>query len=123
MQLTGKQQRIHISEIDEFLASSLTAGQMKPFRLALSKNGDQGYLKAFIAENDEFSEDDGVDFELSPGENKDLDEFDISDFVMKAVYTSSAYELFDYIFTNCHSIECVVDFKENAWLVKVVKTG
>ncbi len=123
MQMNGKQQRIHISEIDEFLARSLTAGQMKPFRLALSKNGDQGYLKAFIAENDEFSEDDGVDFELSPCENKDLDEFDISDFVMKAVYTSSAYELFDYIFTYCHSIECVVDFKENAWLVKVVKTG
>jgi hypothetical protein len=121
--MNGKQQRIHISEIDEFLARSLTAGQMKPFRLALSKNGDQGYLKASIAENDEFSEDDGVDFELSAGESKDLDEFDISDFVMKAVYTSSAYELFDYIFTYCHSIECVVDFKENAWLVKVVKTG
>lgn len=121
--MNSKEQRIHISEIDEFLARSLAAGQTKPFRLALSKNGDQGYLKAFVAENDEFIEDDGVDFELSPGENIDLDDFDISDFVMKAVYTSSACELFDYIFTYFHSIECVVDFKENAWLVKVLKTS
>jgi hypothetical protein len=123
MQVRSKEQRLHISEIDEFLARSLAAGQMKPFRLALSRNGEQGYLKASIAENDEFIEDDGVDFELSPGENKDLDEFDISDFVMNAVYTSSACELFDYIFTYFHSIECIVGFKENAWLVKVVKTS
>jgi hypothetical protein len=116
-----KEQRIHISEIDEFLARSLATGQLKPFRLALTKNGDQGYLKAFRADSDELIEDDGIDFELSPGENKDLDEFDIRDFVMKAVYTSSAYELFDYIFEYFHSIECVVDFKENSWLVKVVR--
>lgn len=121
--MNGKEQRIHISEIDEFLARSLAAGQMRPFKLAISKNGDQGYLKAFTAENDEFVEDDGVDFELSSGESKDLDEPDISDFVMKAVYTSSAYDLFDYIFTYFNSIECVVDFKENAWLVKVLKTN
>ena len=120
--MNRREQRIHISEIDEFLARSMAAGQMRPFKLAMSKNGDQGYLKAFIAENEEFVEDDGVDFELSSGENKDLDDFEISDLVMKAVYTSSAYELFDYIFTYFNSIECVVDFKENAWLVKVVKT-
>ena len=123
MQISGNEQKIHISEIDEFLARSLASGQMRAFRLALSKNGDQGYLKAVIAEIDEFIDDDGVDFELSSGENRDLEEFDISDFVTKALYTSSAYELFDYIFTYFHSIECVVDFKENAWLVKVVKTG
>jgi cold shock CspA family protein len=123
MQMNGKEQRIHISEIDEFLARSLAAGQMKPFRLGLSKNGDQGYLKAVIAENDELIEDDGVDFELSSGENKDLDDFEISGFVMKTVYTSSAYELFDYIFAYFRSIECVINFKENAWLVKVVKTN
>jgi hypothetical protein len=116
-----KEQRIHISEIDEFLARVWAVGHVRPFKLAISKNGDQGYLKAFIAESDELIEDDGVDFELSPGENKDLDDFDISDFIMKAVYTSSAYELFDYIFTYFHSIECIVDFRENAWLMKVVK--
>jgi len=123
MQVNGIEQRIHLSEIDEFLAQSLASCQMKPFRLALSKNGDQGYLKALISEMDGFIDDDGVDFELSSGEYRDLDEFDIGDFVTKALYTSSAYELFDYIFTYFHSIECVVDFKENAWLVKVVKTG
>jgi hypothetical protein len=123
MQIIGKEQRIHLSEIDEFLASCLAEGQMKPFRLALSKNGDQGYLKALKEENVGFMGDDGVDFELSSGENKDLEEFDISDIVTKTFYTSSAYELFDYIFTYFHSIECVVDFKENAWLVKVVKAG
>jgi hypothetical protein len=121
--MNRKEQRIHISEIDEFLAHGLALGHIRPFKLALSKNGDQGYLKAFIAENDELIEDDGVDFELSPGENKDLDDFDISDFIMKPVYTSSAYELFDYIFTYFHSIECIVGFKENAWLVRVVKTN
>ena len=123
MQISVKEQRIHLSEIDEFLASCLAEGQTKPFRLALSRNGDQGYLKALKVDNDEFVADDGVDFELSSGENKDLEEFDISEIVTKAFYTSSAYELFDYIFRYFHSIECVVDFKENAWLVKVVKTG
>jgi hypothetical protein len=123
MQINSKEQRIHLSEIDEFLAHGLTSCQMKPFRLALSTNGDQGYLKALISEIDESVGDDGLDFELSSCENRDLDEFDISEFVTKALYTSSAYELLDYIFTYFHSIECVVAFKENAWLVKVVKTG
>jgi hypothetical protein len=121
--MSSKEHRIHISEIDEFLARNLAAGRMRPIKLAISKNGDQGYLRASIAENGGFVEDDGVDFELSSGENKDLDDFDIGDFVMKAVYTSSAYELFDYFFTYFISIECVVEFKENAWLVKVVKTN
>lgn len=121
MRMNRGEQRIHISEIDEFLARGLAVGHMRPFKLSISKNGDQGYLKAFIAESDESFEDEGVDFELSPGENRDLDDLEISDFVMKAVYTSSAYELFDYIFTYFNSIECVVDFKESAWLVKVVK--
>lgn len=123
MGITSKERRIHLSEIDEFLASCLAQAQMKPFRLSLSKNGDQGYLMAASAENNDFIEDDGVDFELSSGENKDPDEFDIRDFVTKAFFTSSAYELFDYIFTYFNSIECVVDFKENAWLVKFVETG
>ncbi len=123
MQISGKEQRIHLCEIDEFLASCLASGQMKPVRLKLSKNGDQGYLKALVTDNGEYIDDEGVDFELSSGENKDLEEFDIGDFVTTALYTSSAYELFDHIFTCFQSIECVVDFKENAWLVKVIKTG
>ena len=122
MLMNRREQRIHISEIDEFLAGSLAAGHMGPFRVSISKYGDQGYLKALLVESDEFFEDDGVDFELSPGENRDLDELEVRDFVMKAVYTSSAYGLFDYIFTHFSSIECVVDFKESAWLVKVVNT-
>lgn len=120
--MNRKEQRIHISEIDEFLARSLGDHHVKPFKLGLSKNGEQGYLKAYIEENDELIEDDGVDFELSPIENRNLEDLDISDFIMKPVYTSSAYELFDYIFTYFHSLECLVGFKENAWLVKVVKT-
>lgn len=116
-----KKQRIHISEIDEFLAHRLAAGHVRPFKLALTRNGEQGYLKVHAGEYQGLIEGEGVDFELSPGENKDLDDFDTSFFIMKPVYTSSAYELFDYIFTYFHSIECVVDFKENAWLVKVLR--
>jgi hypothetical protein len=121
--MNSKEQRIHISEIDEFLAHGLAVAHMRAFKLALSKEGDQGYLKARISGNDGLIEDEGVDFELSPGENKGVDDFEISDFVRKAVYTSSAYELFDFIFAYLNSIECVVDFRENAWLVKVVKTN
>ena len=116
-----KEQRLHISEIDEFLAHRLAAGHRRPFKLALTRNGDQGYLKVCMGEYHGLIEGDGVDFDLSPGENKDLDDFDASYFIMKPVYTSSAYELFDYIIAYFHSIECIVDFKENAWLVKVLR--
>ncbi len=118
--MSTKEQRIHISEIDEFLADGLASGIVRPFKLKITRNGNQGYLKILIGEYNGLIEGEGVDFELSPGEQKDLDEFDIGYFTTKPLYTSSAYELFDYIFIYFHSIECIVDFKENAWLVKVL---
>lgn len=123
MQLDGKEQTIHISEIDDFLARGFAAAQVRPFRIRLSPEGDQGYLKALISDSEETIDYDGIDFELSPGENGGLDDFDAGDFIAKPVYTTSAYDFFDCLLARFDSVECVVEFRENAWLVRVVKTS
>jgi len=52
-----------------------------------------------------------------------LEGIEVSDFLKKPVFTSSAYEFFDFLLMSLDSLECLVDFSGNAWKIKVLKTG
>ena len=114
--------KIHISNLDEFLADTLLKSKEKPIKLSIHKEGVEGNISVNLLKSDEDMEEDGIDFELSPCECIDFDSMDISDFLYKPVFSSSAYEFFDFIFMFFSSIECLVDFTGDAWKIKIFKT-
>jgi len=115
-------EKIHISNLDEFLASALLESREKPIKLSIHKEGVEGNISVNLLKSEEDMEGDGIDFELSPCECIDFDNMEISDFLYKPVFSSSAYEFFDFIFMFFSSIECLVDFTEDAWKIKISKT-
>jgi len=115
-------EKIHISNLDDFLASALLESREKTIKLSIHKEGVDGNISVNLLKSDEDMEEDGIDFELSPCECIDFDGMEISDFLYKPVFTSSAYEFFDFIFMVFRSIECLVDFTEDAWKIKISKT-
>ena len=117
-----EEKKIHITNLDEFLAETLLESKEKPIKLLIRKEGTEGYIYLFLEKCKEDMEEDGIDFELSPCECIDFDNMEISDFLYKSVYTSSAYEFFEFIFMFFRSIECLVDFTEDAWKIKILKT-
>lgn len=116
------EKKIHICNLDDFLASTLCECEEKPIKLSIKKEGVDGYVLVNLLEPEEDMEEDGIDFELSPCECIDFDSMEISDFLYKPVFSSSAYEFFDFIFMFFSSIECLVDFTEDAWKIKISKT-
>ncbi len=117
-----EEKKIHISNLDEFLAETLLQSKERPIKLSIQKEGVEGYVSVNLLKSDEDMEEDGIDFELSPCECIDFDSMDISDFLYKPVFSSSAYEFFDFIFMFLSSIECIVDFKGDSWKIKISKT-
>ena len=101
---------IHLSELDEFLASRLMDIGSKPFRFSVYNYDSQGNITIRQGKTTDKISEGGIDFELSPSEYYSLDSIDIEDFTKQTVYTSSAYEFFDFILMYFCSLDCVLDF-------------
>ena len=115
--------RFHISNIDDYLAKSLVNNKARPLKLLIKVEGYQGYYDPLLLETDDVIEGEGIDFELSPLETVGHEVIDLSYFIGRPVYTSSAYEFFDYLFFNFNYLEVLVDFNDNAWQVKILKAS
>jgi len=113
---------IHISGIDEFLAARLVEREEVPLSFAVSGADSEGNITLISldapAENSASGE--GVDFELFTCECRGLDTADIKDYLERPVYTSSAYEFFDFILGSLSSFECFIEFTGNAWSIRVM---
>lgn len=118
-----EEKKIHLSDLDEFLAATIFEAEETPIRLAVYRNGDQGYISTVLLSSKEAMEEGVIDFELSPCEHGGLDSMEISYFLKKPVFTSSAYEFFDFVFVFLDSFECLVDFTGNGWKIKILQTG
>ena len=116
---TGK--KIHLSGLDEFFAESVLRAEEKPLKFLIHKDGDSGFISALLLDTKEGMEKEGIDFELSSCECAGLEGLEVSDFLMKTVFTSSAYEFFDFVLMFLDSFECLVDFTGNAWKIKILK--
>ncbi len=114
--------KIHISNLDESLAEALLYSEEKPIKLLIRKDEAQGYLSLLLLKSNEEIEEEGIDFELSPCECIDFDSIEVSDFLNKPVFTSSAYEFFEFIFMFFDTVECLVGFTGDAWKVKILKS-
>ena len=45
---------------------------------------------------------------------------DVGVYIGRPVYTSSAYEFFDFILGYLSSFDCLIEFTGNAWCIRVV---
>ena len=112
---------IHISELDDFLASRLVDSETMPLMFSVSKYDSQGYITIGQGEASGSIREGGIDFELSPSEYQSLDSIEIGDFTKETIYTSSAYEFFDFILMYLSHMECLLDFTGNSWRINILK--
>ena len=115
--------RIHISELDEFLAGKVIENEDGAMKFEIEKYGNQGYLNLIEIQTNQQMDDEGMDFDLSASEYVGLTELEISDYIQKPLYTSSAYELFDFLFSYLDKVECLIEFTGNAWKVKIYNSS
>ncbi|GJM15869.1 MAG: hypothetical protein DHS20C13_11960 [Thermodesulfobacteriota bacterium] len=114
-----EQKRIHLSELDEYLASRFLDKQ-SALRFTMSRNDLQGYVTIKQEKNEQEIEERGIDFELSPSEYQSLNSINILDFTNQTIYTSSAYEFFDFMLMYFYYLEYLVDFTGSSWRVKIL---
>lgn len=118
---TSETQDIHVSQIDEYFASGFLNNSKGPLSFSITQTGDQGYIRVTPVQQQISLEGEGVDFELSSCESLSLDDTDVSDYIKKPIYTSSALELFDFLLTHFESFYCTVEFSGNAWKILVTQ--
>ncbi len=118
-EVISEQQTVHLSELDEYLASKFLDRQAA-LRFTMSKNDSQGYITIEQEKNEIEIEKRGIDFELSPSEYQSLDSINILDFTNQTIYTSSAYEFFDFMLMYFSYLEYLLDFTGSSWRVKIL---
>jgi len=118
---TSETEDIHVSQIDEYFASGFLNISKGPLSFSITQTGDQGYIRITPFQQQISLEGEGVDFELSSCESLSLDDTDVSDYIKKPIYTSSALELFDFLLTHFESFYCTVEFSGNAWKILVTQ--
>ena len=119
--IKDEEKTIHLSELDEFLASALLDIGETPLRISVSKIDAQGYITIAHGKTAHTIREGGIDFELSPSEYQSLDAIEIEDFTNQTIYTSSAYEFFDFILMYFSYLECILDFTDNSWRINILK--
>ena len=111
---------IHVSIIDEFLAARFLDGGGSPLSFSVRREGRDGRISLAAAETAPGpGGGEGVDFELSTCECRGLDPDDAGVYIGRPVYTSSAYEFFDFILGYLSSFDCFIEFTGNAWCIRV----
>jgi hypothetical protein len=110
---------IHLSELDEYLASRLL-DNVAPLRFTVAKEDSQGYINIRQENNEIKIQEGGIDFELSPSEYQSLDSINILDFTNQTIYTSSAYEFFDFMLMYFSRLEYLLDFNNSSWRIRIL---
>lgn len=116
----GPVQEIHISETDAFLAERFIDIGGSALGFSVSRKDSQGNIYVENLHKAEGSSGvESVDFELSPGESLNPEDLDVRQYIERPVYTSSAYEFFDFLLANFSSFDCVSEFTGNAWRFRI----
>ncbi|MEM7008029.1 MAG: hypothetical protein AAF462_02745 [Thermodesulfobacteriota bacterium] len=112
---------LHLSELDEFLASQIVDGSMSSLGYLIIRLDYQGNIRISEIANTLEIEKGGIDFELSPSEYQALNSIDVLDFTKSPVYTSSAYEFFDFMMMYFSKLWCSTEFNGKSWKVKIYR--
>lgn len=114
-----EEKKIHLSELDEYLASRFIDNN-KTLKFSVNKEDAQGNIRIQQEVNEIAIEESGIDFELSTSEYQSLNSINISDFTTQTIYTTSAYEFFDFVLMYFSSIEYLLDFNNSSWRIRIL---
>jgi len=120
MNVATNEQEIHISDLDEFLALKFLDDVTRPMRFSVLRKDNQGNIIIQQKDNDQKLKEGGIDFELSPSEYQSLDSINVTDFINKTVYTSSAYEFLDFILMYYFQFEFLTEFNGSSWQIRIL---
>lgn len=112
---------IHISQIDEYLASRIIGEGTNKLSLKVGKSGNDGHLSILIITNQNSAGRDPLDFELSTSEYHSLNETRLEELLLAPLVTSSALELFDFLLLRLKGFNCLISFTGNAWEIEVTE--
>lgn len=112
--------RIHISLINEFIAGKLLEKEGRPLAFGVRSADGEGTIELRpIKHKEEPPATEGIDFDLSSCECDGLGQDDPGIYIGRPVFTSSAYEFFDYLLGHYPAFDCYIEFTGNAWRVRV----
>ena len=120
MNVATNEHEIHISDLDEFLALKFLDDVTRPMRFSVLRKDTQGNIIIQQKDNDQKLKEGGFDFELSPSEYQSLDSINVTDFINKTVYTSSAYEFLDFILMYYIQFEFLTEFNGSSWQIRIL---
>lgn len=121
MIIDARADKIHISEIDQYLAARILENSGEALGILVKKSGDEGHITITDTKESRALQNHATDFELSPSEYLSLEERDLEDLLSSPLVTSSALELFDFLLLRFSSFSCFLEFTGNAWKVKVTE--
>lgn len=110
---------IHISEIDEYLASRMVEEGENQLSYKVGKSGNDGMILLSGIEFQEKARLESLDFELSASEYHSLNDIELEELLSRPLVTSSALELFDFLLLRLEGFKCNISFTGNAWRIKV----
>jgi len=103
------------------MAARLLEGDGRGLAFSVRREGRDGMISLTAFEPSPGPEGgEGVDFELSSCECSGLGPDDIGAYLDRPVYTSSAYEFFDFVLGYLSSFGCFIEFTGSAWCIRVV---
>lgn len=116
-----KKDVIHISQIDEYLASRILGEGANDLSLRVGKSGNDGHISILDTKMQDSGGRDPLDFELSTSEYHSLNETRLEELLRAPLVTSSALELFDFLLLRLKGFSCIISFTGNAWKIEVTE--
>ena len=115
------QDLIHVSEIDEYLASRILEENADQLSFRVEKSGEDGFITIERIELLKMPPDKPIDFELSPSEYLNLTEIELEDMLKVPIVTSSALELMDFLLLRTNGFSFTAVFNGRAWVMKITE--
>ena len=112
--------QVHLTEINEFL-SGCFLDYASSFEIELKDITNEGFVTIKTDRSNGKFAGDSVDFDLSGCECLGLFDNSPDEFHNKAVYTSSPYELIEFLLASHGTIKLLVDMQDGSWITQLIE--
>lgn len=119
MDVKPRTRKFYLDSIDEVFAEIffLFGGR---FDVRMEIDPETSLVSAFFSRRaPAIGREGAVDFELCAFECSGVAAEEVEEYLGVPVHTSSAFEFFDYVFSQKPEVTCGVDFAGNSWIVTV----
>ena len=113
-------EKIHLTDLNEFLAGSFLEYNSS-FEVEIKDFSTDGFIKIKSRLSDSKFNNDDVDFDLSGCECSGLDNSSYDEFINKAIYTASPYELIEFLLTSLSYIKLLICLTDGSWVIQILE--